>query len=240
MTLRRLVAALLLLSGAQSAIAAQVDPMQHLNARSDRYDVTWSGIPLGEGVISLKPQADGCFLYESSTDPIALVRWTYGAPRETSQFCLQDGRIVSQQFSYDNDKREKDSFRLDFDWDQQRVRTLRAGEMTLRDLPEQAYDRFVIREAVRMWVIRNAAGEAPDQAEFVLVNEDRIRSYKFAVIGPETVSTPAGTFETIRVDRVDSETRPFHYWFAPSRDYIPVKLEHLKKDKVELRMTLIH
>lgn len=239
MTIRRWAAVLTFLVIAPFARAADVDPLQHLGARSDRYDVTWGGIPLGEGVISLKPQTDGCFLYESTTDPIALVRWTYGAPRETSQFCLQDGRIVSQQFSYDNDKRDKDSFRLDFDWGEHRVKTLRAGEMTLRDLPEQAYDRFVIREAVRMWVIRNAAGEAPGEAEFVLVNEDRIRSYRFAVIGPETVSTPAGTFETIRVDRTDNPKRPFHYWFAPSRDYIPVKLEHLKNDKVELRMTLL-
>ncbi len=223
----------------QTAFAAEVDPTQHLTARSDRYDVTWSGISLGEGEISLTPQADGCFLYESTTNPIALVRWTYGAPKETSQFCVQDGRIISRQFRYDNDKREKDSFRLDFDWGQQRVKTLRAGEMTVRDLPEQAYDRFVIREAVRMWLIRNAAGEAPDQADFVLVNEDRMKTYRFAVIGKESVSTPAGTFETIRVDRVDDPKRPFHYWFAPSRDYIPVKLEHLKKDKVELRMTLL-
>ncbi|SFF43404.1 Protein of unknown function [Fontimonas thermophila] len=234
--IRIAVLALLLVT----AVSARAfDPGAYLAPRSDRYAVEWGGITLGEGTIALSPDVDGCWRYSSSTDPIALVRWTYGAPREISRFCLRDGEIESRHFQYVNDKREAESFMLDFDWRRNEVKTLKGGVMTVRELPGRAYDRFVIREAVRLWVIRHAAGEAPAQAEFTMVDDDRMKTYRFAVVGREIVKTPAGSFDAIRIDRIDDPRRPFHYWLAPSRDYVPVKLEHLKKGKVELRMTLL-
>lgn len=232
-------AALAVLLVAAQVAAAAIDVKAHLAPRSDRYEVEWGGISLGEGTIALAHDSDGCWRYTSSTDPIALVRWTYGAPREVSRFCLRDGEVVARHFQYINEKREAESFLLDFDWNKNEVKALKGGVMTVRELPGRAYDRFVIREAVRLWVIRHAAGEAPAQAEFTMVDDDRMKTYRFEIDGRETVKTPAGTFETVRVNRIDDPKRPFHYWLAPSRDYVPVKLEHLKKGKVELRMTLL-
>jgi hypothetical protein len=231
-----LVAALAIAAAAQ---ASDIDAERHLQPRSDRYQVEWSGISLGEGTISLEHDGENCYYYVSRTDPIALVRWTYGSPREESRFCVRDGRLIPQHFRYTNDKREEDSFRLDFDWRSGQVKALKGGVMTVRDVPEVAYDRFVIREAVRLWVIRHVEGDGPAEREFVMVDDDRIKAYRFAIGGEETVETPAGTFETVRVDRVGDPKREAHYWLAPSRDYVPVKLEQLRKGKPELRMTLL-
>lgn len=232
---RIVLAALLpLLAGAASAAGIE----QHLGAREDRYAVEWGGIALGEGAIRLAPDGKGCYLFSSETRPIALVRWTYGAPREQSTFCIDDDRVVSRHFEYVNDRRQSDSFRLDFDWPRGEVKTLKNGVMTVRQLPGEVHDRFTIREAVRLWVIRHVAGDAPAEAEFVLVDDDRIKAYRFAVRGIEPIETPAGRFEALRVDRVD-DTRPHYYWLVPDRGYVPVKLEQLRKGKVELRMTLI-
>lgn len=232
-----LVAALA--SAAATARAADIDAERHLQPRSDRYQVEWSGVSLGEGTISLERDGENCYHYVSRTNPIALVRWTYGSPREESRFCVRDGRLIPQHFRYINDKREDDSFRLDFDWRSGQVKALKGGVMTVRDVPEEAYDRFVIREAVRLWVIDHVEGDGPAEREFVMVDDDRIKAYRFAIGGEETVETPAGTFETVRVDRVGDPKREAHYWLAPTRDYVPVKLEQLRKGKPELRMTLL-
>ena len=232
---------LLLVGGAASAAPSL------LAARSDRYEVQWGSISLGTGTIRLQPMGDNCYAYESTTDPVALVRWTYGAPSESSQFCIVDGEIRAQRFAYQNDKRKKDNFSLEFDWKTRTVRLLRDGTLSQRELPGLAYDRFVIREAVRLWVMRHpdvaARPEAElatrREAEFTMVDDDRVKTYRFAVIGRERIETAAGSFETLRVERVDDPRKSYRYWLAPSRDYVPVKIEHLKDGKVELRMNLL-
>jgi hypothetical protein len=220
------------------AAAAHGDTLGDIEPRSDRYRIEWSGMSLGEGTMTLSAEADGCFRYESRTRPVALVRWTYGSPREASRFCVRDGVVRPQSFEYVNDRRSKDNFRLDFDWSAGQVRTLHGGEMSLREIPDPAYDRFVIREVLRLWVLRHARGEAPAEAEFVMVDDDRIKAYRFAIGASEIVDTPLGRIQALRVDRID-ERRPHHYWLDPARDFRPVKIEQLKDGKVELRMLLV-
>ncbi|MES0874487.1 DUF3108 domain-containing protein [Sinimarinibacterium thermocellulolyticum] len=226
----------LLAAGLWSTQAVAFDARAHLQPRTDRYTVQWGGISLGEGTIALIEEGEGCYRFESTTDPIAIVRWTYGAPRERSRFCVRDGRILPQTFEYVNDKRHKDAFRLDFDWNKGEVRTLRRGEISVRELPEDgAYDRFVIREVVRLWVLRHAAGEAEAEASFTMVDDDRIKTYRFAIGERETIDTPSGRIEALRVDRID-ERRPHRYWLDPQRGYLPVRIEQMKDGKAELRM----
>lgn len=210
-----------------------------LAPRENRYDVQWGSISLGVGTIELKSLGNNCYQYRSTTDPVALVRWTYGAPSETSEFCVVDGDIRAQRFSYQNDKRRKDNFSLEFDWKHNAVRLLSNGTLSQRPLPGLAYDRFVIREAVRLWVMRHPDPDSRPEAEFTMVDEDRVKTYRFAVTGRETVQSPAGTFETLRVERIDDPRKSYRYWIAPERDYIPVKIEHVKDGKTELRMALL-
>ena len=221
------------------ADAAVFDPVAHLLDRSHRYSVEWAGISLGKGTIALQGDAGGCYRFESTTDPIALVRWTYGAPREQSRFCVRDGAIVPVTYAYINEKREKDSFRLDFAEDNSEVRMLKRGDLQVREIADQeTYDPFLMREVVRLWVLRHLAGVAPAQAAFTMVDDDRIKTYRFAIGEREIVDVPAGRVDALRVDRLD-DRRPHHYWLDPERGYIPVKIEQLKEDKVELRMLLL-
>lgn len=208
-------------------------------ARSDAYDIEWNGITLGEGRISLVETGDGCYRYESTTEPMALVRWTYGKPHEISEFCVDDaGRIRPRHFEYVNDKREKDSYSLDFDWEARQVKTIKAGNVSMRELPEQAYDRFVLQQAVRQWVVKNEGKAQPEPVEFTMIDDDRIKTYRFAIVGRETVKTRGGKYETIRVERVDNPEKSSRFWVAPSRGYVPVRIEHIENGEVKLRMSV--
>lgn len=215
-----------------------VQGAETMQARSDHYTVEWSGISLGEGTISLeKAEGENCYRYSSTTNPVAVVRWTYGSPAEHSTFCIQDGQLRARSFTYTNDKRSKDSFVLDFDWDKKQVHTAYRGQSTTRELPAIAYDRLSIRQAVRLWVLAYLDGKASAEAEFVMVDDDRIKPYRFAIGARENVVVGKQTIEALRVDRID-ERRPHHYWLDPARDYVPVKIEQLKDGKVELRMQI--
>lgn len=224
------------LTAAGAAAAAAQDALP--TARSDRYTVEWGSVSLGEGVITVTPKGNGCFEYLSTTDPIAVVRWTYGKPTETSEFCVRDGKVQAQRFAYRNDKRSKDSFSLDFDWQSRRAKLIHGGDVTEIKLEDGTTDRFSIREAVRLWVI-GVGGKTGAEQDFSFIDDDDLRHYRFAIKGTETVKTAAGSFETIRVERIDNPKKSYRYWLAPTRDYAPVKIEHINKGKVELRMSLL-
>lgn len=233
--MNKLLLSIALWAAAASAQAAAVDVFQ---PRSDRYEVSWGSIGLGEGSISLTPLESGCYRYESVTKPAAIVRWTYGSPRETSEFCVADGKILPKHFEYANDKRSKDGYTLDFDWKGHKVKAIKGGEVTLRELPDNTYDRFVIQLAVRQWVIRHLGQASPAPVEFQMVDHRRIKTYRFAVTGKQKVDTPAGSFDTLLVERVDSPGHSIRFWIAPELGYIPVKVQEIDDGELKLQMLL--
>lgn len=205
-------------------------------ARADHYSVQWGGVSLGDGVITIKPVGSDCFEYKSETDPIAIVRWTYGSPSEFSKFCVRDGQVYPSHFAYTNGKSD-DNFTLDFDTAKQRVKMMKGGDITEINVPDPVYDRFSIQEAVRYWTARNA-GKIGIERDFPFLDDKKLKSYRFKIQGKEQVKTPVGTFDTVLVERIDNPKKSYRYWLAPAREYIPVKIEHINKGKTELQMSL--
>lgn len=197
-----------------------------------RYAAHWNGIRLGEIHVSLKPAGDAdCYRYESQSDPVGMVRMFYGKPREISEFCVAGGKIVPRRFVYE---RSKEGFTLDFDLARGKVRDGAGNE---REIPANAQDRFGLQQAVRLWAVENA-DKTDASVEFALVDDERVRSYKFAVTGRERLELPAGAFETVKVERIDNPDRISRYWIAPEVQWMPVKVESGKNGKIQLRMEL--
>ena len=226
--------ALLVLAAMLGGAAHAAEPrLPELNLK---YAVTWRGMGLGNAIITLKPQGEAdCYRYESLTEPSGLVRMFYGKPREVSDFCVRNGRVVPQRFEFKSPK--DDSFTLEFD---AKGGTVRGGQKGERALPANAQDRFGIQQAVRLWLLENLKSEpGAVTAEFAMVDDHRIRHYRFAITGRETVEVPAGKFENaVLVQRVDDPKKTTKFWLAPARDYMPVKVEQVRQGKVELRMVL--
>lgn len=197
------------------------------------YAAEWNGIKLGDIMVTLKAgEGADCYRYESRAEPVGMVRMFYGKPRETSEFCIAAGKVVPRRFSY---QRGDDSFTLDFDLPGGKVRD---GQGRERDIPANAQDRFGLQQAMRLWVISNGGKPDPGEVEFALVDDDRVRHYRFAITGRETLKLPAGTFETVKVERVDNPDRISRYWVAPGAQWMPVKVESGRDGKIQLRMEL--
>ena len=221
----RTVLLLMLLAG--PALAAE----PKLPELSLAYAAAWNGITLGDIVVTLKPEgAADCYRYESSSNPVGLVRMFYGKPRETSEFCIAGGKVVPKHFAYE---RGDDSFTLDFD-----LGKVKDGRGNVRDIPANAQDRFGLQQAVRLWVLERERSQNPGSVEFAMVDDEHVRTYRFAITGRERVELPAGAFETVKVERVDNPNRISRFWIAPEVGWMPVKVETGKNGKVQLRMEL--
>jgi len=224
---RAWIVALALASGLAQAVEPKLPELEL------RYAAAWKGMNLGEIVVTLKSEGGpDCYRYESRTNPVGLVRMFYGKPHETSEFCVAGGAIVPKRFVFDS---RGDSFALDFDPASGKVRD---GRGKVRDIPANAQDRFGLQQAVRLWAIANQSSKEPGSVEFALVDDDRVRVYRFAITARERIEIPAGKFDTIRVERVDSPNRISRYWIAPERGWMPVKVESGKDGKIQLRMEL--
>ena len=200
-----------------------------------RWGVTYLAL-LGEMVITLEPEGGpGCYRYRSVSKPVGLVRMFYGAPSETSEFCVVDGRVVPQRFEFHHPKNAGESFTLEFDTPGKVVKSSRGD---VRPLPENAQDRFGLHQAVRLWLMQGAARENPGEAEFTLVDEDRARHYRFGLTGRTRLRTAAGTFDTLVVERINDKRKITRFWIAPDVGYMPVQVERIKDGKVQFRMVL--
>lgn len=232
--------ALMLMMVLFAGVAQASEPV--LLPHSSTYDVQWGSITLGEGTITLAPaetKEKNCYRYESSTNPVGLVKAFYGAPFESSLFCVKDGIIRAKHYEFSLKKNSDDNFSMDFDWAARKVKTLKQGTITVRDIPDNTYDRFVLREVVRLWVKqRGDKLKNGDELAFNMMDDDSNNDYRFVYQGRETVKTPAGEFETLRVDRVNDPNRVLRAWFAPTRDYTIVELEQYRNGKVDLRLLL--
>jgi hypothetical protein len=200
------------------------------------YSVQWRGIGLGDAIYTLRP-ANGrdCYVYRSVTDPVGMVRVFYGRPEETSEFCVRGGKVVPKRFSFVRSKSSADNFTLEFDVAAGEVR---GGQPPVRELPPDAQDRFGLQQAVRLWVLANLDKPEPGTVDVPMVEDDRIKVYRFAITGRETVEIPAGRFETVLVQRVDDPKKTLKFWLATEMHYLPVRVQSLRGGKSDLHVQL--
>lgn len=223
-----LIAALLLHCGAPSA--------SELQASDAEYALSRGMVSLGEARFRLAEQgAKGCWRYEYKAKPSMLARMFIGDVSERSDFCIDNGVVRSQQFEFKRTDKSEDNFTLNFNWKDRVVRSS-VGEM--RALDEGMVDRLAMQIAVQNWVIARNGKPGPEEIRLSKVEGDRVRTYRFAITGTETVKTPAGSFETVRVERVGDPKKSTRFWLAPSRDWLAVKVEQSKSGSEQLKMLL--
>jgi hypothetical protein len=186
------------------------------------YAGSFSGLSIGDVNVSLKPAGDaGCYQYTTTSKPSSFVRALYGSPNQFSTFCVKDGRIVSRRFEAKLDGDDKQSYTLDFAADGSSVTDENGVK---REIPPGAVDNFSLQQAVRLWVIAHYKDSNPPIAEFDMVDRKNITHYKFQLSGHEQVQTPAGTFDTIKMERIDNPKKVGLFWIAPAKDMMPVKI----------------
>ncbi len=200
------------------------------------YAVSWSGISVGDADVSLKPDAqDGCYLYTTITKPVGFIKALYGSPNQSSRFCVEDGRVRSQRFESVLEGDDKQSYTLSFDYAKHLVTDENGAK---REIPDDAVDSFSLQQAVRLWAAAHAKDETPPIASFTMVDSRNFTHYQFRIAGRETVQTPAGNFETVKMERVDSPDKIGRFWLAPERDYMPVKIETKNGGKPAVQLVL--
>lgn len=102
------------------------------------------------------------------------------------------------------------------------------GKSTTIAMPRQAYDDLSLEVQIRQELINGKfTGKYP------LVKRTSIETTAFRRVNNEKITVPAGTYDTVRIDRVHNDKgRSTSFWLAPSLNYLPVKVSQASDGKV--------
>ncbi len=185
------------------------------------YDAAMGNLS-GEAVEELRVIEPG--LYEVSQEMDSLVVTI----NETSRFRVVKRVLRPQSYRYELsalfNKREQ---REVFDWNKGTVTHSYKGKTKTDPVKPGTHDRFTSRLQ-----LREDLEAGLKEMKYKVAEKGRLKTYEFAAMGREAVTTPVGTFNAVKVERVrekDSK-RKTHLWLAPEWDYLLVRLKQVEKD----------
>jgi hypothetical protein len=204
---------------------------QDLQPFKATYSIRWNGMPAATGELELERLPEGRWAYHSRVRARLLARVKIPANQvQRSEFHIVDHRVVPLSFTSSDDPRQQ----IAFDWEAGRITGTLDGKAL--DLPTQPglLDPLSAQVALMQELL---SGRVP--ARFVLVDEDRIKDYQYAVESSEEIQSVAGTHRAdIFSSRRPGSRKATFFWCAPDLGYIPLKVERRDGRTVQLTMTL--
>jgi hypothetical protein len=222
--------AALLLALCLPGLALAAVPGDALAPFKASYSIKWNGMAAGTGELQLEQLPDGRWAYTSRVHGRGLFRLAIPANQVSrSVFRIVNGKVVPD--SYQSDEHEQ---QLSFDWGAGRV----TGTVNRKriNLPTQPglLDPLSVQVALMQELL---SGRTP--ARFVLIDEERIKDYLYAVEGSEELESSAGTHRTdIFSSKRPGSRKATYFWCAPQLGYIPLKVERRDGREVEWSMQL--
>jgi hypothetical protein len=200
-----------------------------------KYDASANGLGIGTVQVSLTRVGSNEYLYEqkSVTRGIAAL---FGSDKatESSRWRFHDNAIQVIEYRSRRKKGDDDdNAHLVFDWENQRVKNIGAGEHWEIAIPEGAIDRLVMQLAM-LFDLRKGA----NVFKYRIPRQGHIKSYDFELVGEESIKLDSGTYRTLKVERTNDDRDRSWVWSAPDLDYFPVRFLKHKKSGIKLELML--
>lgn len=235
-------AACLLLAGPAATLAEDVI----LPAASSRatlavplheaiYHASVRGIPVRAG-LRLERQGAGTFLYTSWVEPRGMFSFIRKELSESSLLALDEqGGIVPISYRKRDEFGGRDSD-MRFDHGDGELHVEYRGEQTTTDWEPGIYDLL----SLRLVIAHDLARDALRDVYRVVDDRSRVEEVDVQVVGRETVSTPVGDLETVRLEyRSQRRNRLFRLWIAPGMDAAIVRLEQFEDGRLRGRLNIV-
>ena len=127
--------------------------------------------------------------------------------------------------------------KLDFNPSSKKVTSNYKGKTTTMNMAQQAFDDLSLEVQIRQDLLNGKFS-----GNYYMAKKDKVEKTPFKKSGNTKITVPAGTFDTVRVDRVhDDNDRSTSFWLAPSLDYLPVKVSQINDGKkMDLELTKVN
>lgn len=226
MITRLFAAVILLLLSMAMLIPAQAAESPALPASLElRYTLHYNSTVVGRVVKALTREADGSYRHRSHSTPLGMAKiFTRVEWFEEGQFELLQGKVRPLSFleyRVGADKPHRHSAR--FDWKAQKIFY---ENWPTTPLPAGAQDQGSVLFALML----NPPAPGTEQSLHVSSGK-KLRLYRYAHTGTETLQTSLGSIKTIVIERrpVDKGDEGFRIWLAVERSNLPVRISTKKR-----------
>jgi hypothetical protein len=208
---------LLLISSSASAFPETFDAHYRFIAK---------GMELGETHYRLERAKEGDeaqYRFSTHTEPTGLAALLVKKIiDEESYWKWQNGELRPLQYRYQQKGKRQRLRTRDFHWEQRRVTINEDGtQHAINGLQPGTVD-----EALFLISLMHDLKQGKKSLIYPVVKGKGWSQYEFQRGPRETITVPAGTFQTRQIVRKSSAQHSFRLWVAPVLNYLPVQIEY--------------
>ncbi len=218
-----------------SAILTAAD--DHIPDFKALYNLKKAGLNVVSTTITLE-RGPGKIHYRSEAEPVGIASWFFGDHRIYEHSVLEqvDGKVIPLEYRYTHKGSDKNrNEHYVYDWERNIARVNYRGERKTLKIPQGALDN----SSLQLALMQNAAS-GEQKITHPVISRGDLKLYTFTNLGTETIETPLGEFEAIKLERRKDDEAHTTYttWYAPRLNYLPVKVENREDDEVVLSLLL--
>lgn len=192
-----------------------------------QYTVRLGSTKLGTLITSLRKIEEG-YEVQSETRAEGLAALLVGGSLyERCRFDVTEDGLKPLTYGVVSETRRAYKRDVSFDWSTRSI-SFSSGESV--PMPDSG---FLIDNCSFPFAVMLSASELSRQKQIHLVGGKRIRQFENITVTREGLSTPLGTFDTLRVQqqRVGKPERKLTMWLAVERQHLPVKIVEERKSR---------
>lgn len=199
------------------------------------YQLNWHGISAGSSQHELTKIGPNTYSAESISKPyLSIVPF---GNSERSEFTVEDSMIKPIRYDFMTEEKGKTIIGfVDFDWVKHALlKSIKDGEERNEPLTEGVLDRITYTLQLRLDLLNNKK----DNLSYTVMEPKKIKHYTFHIIGDEKITTPLGTFNTVKLETVNEKgDRKTQIWLAKDLDYLLIRLVQYKDNSLDAEAIL--
>ncbi|MBK8163410.1 MAG: DUF3108 domain-containing protein [Gammaproteobacteria bacterium] len=193
------------------------------------YDFTANRLLVARMERRLRAEGDGRYVFESKSEAAGMLPVLFSDNiNESSVWDLADGRLRPLKYQYHHTGRKQAERHavLDFDWKKGVVTNRINNDPWTMKVPTGALDKLLYQYAM-MRDLKAGRGTL----SYDIADGGELKNYVFERMGSESIATPLGTLQAVKLQRIHGSRRTV-IWCAATLDYLPVRIEQHKDGKV--------
>ena len=221
------------LLGVVAVASTDVASAEELKPFEASYSWAWRGATVALSTLKFEHGDGDSWIYSSTSEPRGLGHLYPMRPSLRSILRITDQGVQPLSFKAEGGGAGHNAD-VKFDWSAGRATGVYEGTAVDLPLKPGIQDDLSVQIAMMVELLH---GRTPEHLS--MIDKNSSREYRYQREGAETIATPLGQIDTIIYSsRHPGSPRVTRFWCAPSRGYLPMRVEQKRIDNVEWTMEI--